>query len=214
MANSNSPFGLKPVRHMLGLPMNGAVQPMYIPAGYATALFIGDPVVKMATGSNTARVFAPGAGEFQIGTLPEINKATAGDNNPITGVIVAFAADPTNLNLVHRPASTERIAFVNVDPFTVFEIQADGAIPAADIGLNAVLIYTQSGSTVTGLSGVELDTTSDVPAADASNQLIILKAVNRVDNDTTITRAKVEVRISLHTEGMGLTAAGDGQLGI
>jgi hypothetical protein len=214
MANVDSPFGLKPVRHMLGLPLNGAVKPYYIPSGYGTALYIGDPVVKVAGGSNTARLQAPGVGEFAIGTLPEINKAAAGDANPITGVIVGFAADPNNLGRIYNPASTERIAWVCDDPFVVFEIQADGAIPAASVGLNAVLIYTHGGSTVTGLSGVELDTTSDVPAADASNQLIILRAVNRVDNDTTLTHAKVEVRISLHTEGMGLTAAGDGQLGI
>jgi len=198
MANSNSPFGLKPVRHLLGLPMNGSVQPMFIPSTYATALFIGDPVLKTANGSNAARVFAPGAGEFQIGTLPEINKCAAGATNRITGVIVAFAADPTNLNLVYRPASTERIAWVCVDPFVVFEVQADGAIPAADMGLNANLIFTQSGSTTTGLSGVELN--SATQAADATFQLMIQKAVNRVDNDTTITRAKVEVLINLHTE--------------
>jgi len=202
MANSNSPFGLKPVRHLLGLPMNGAVQPMFIPSTYATALFIGDPVVKMATGSNTARVFAPGAGEFQIGTLPEINKCTAAATNKITGVIVAFAALPNDLTKQYNPASTERIAFVCVDPFVVFEIQADGAIPAANIGLNANLIFTQAGSTFTGLSGVELDTSA--PAVTATFQLNILKAVNRVDNDTTLTRCKVEVRINLPTE-MGIS---------
>jgi hypothetical protein len=199
MPNSNSPFGLKPVRHLLGLPMNGAVQPMFIPAGYATALFIGDPVVKTTGGSNTALVKAPGLGEFAIGTLPEINKATAaGTTNRLTGVIVAFAANPDNLQLVHRPASTERLAFVCVDPFVVFEIQADGAVAAADMGNNAQLIFTQAGSTFTGLSGVELDSTT--LAATATHQLKVLKAVNRVDNDTTITRAKVEVLINLHTE--------------
>lgn len=201
MANSNSPFGLKPVRHLLGLPMNGAVQPFYVPAGYATALFIGDPVLKTANGSNAARIVVPGAGEFQPGTLPEINKTAAAGGvtaGRITGVIVAFAADPTNLNLVYRPASTERVAFVNVDPWTVYEIQADGAIPAADMGLNADLIFTQAGSIFTGLSGVELN--SATQATTATFQMNILKAVNRVDNDTTITRAKVEVRINLHTE--------------
>lgn len=217
MANVDSPFGLKPVRHMLGLPLNGAVKPYYIPASYATALFIGDPVVKTGT-ANTARVQAPGVGEFQIGTLPEINRTTVGDttNNAsrITGVIVAFAPDPDGLGRIHRPASTERIAFVCDDPFVVFEIQADGAIPATSIGLNAVTIATHSGSTVTGLSGIELDTTSTAPSADASNQLIILRAVNRVDNDTTLIHAKVEVRINTHTEGMGCTTATDGQLGI
>lgn len=209
MANADTPFGLKPIRHLLGLPLNGAVKPYYIPASYGTALYIGDPVIKTGT-SNTARVQAPGVGEFQIGTLPEINKATAGDGNRITGVIVGFAPDPNNLGRIYNPASTERIAFVCDDPFVIFEIQADGAIPAASIGLNAVLIYTHSGSTVTGLSGVELDTTSDVPAADASNQLLILRAVNRVDNDTTLTWAKVEVLINQHTENQGTV----GTLGI
>lgn len=213
MANADTPFGLKPVRHMLGLPLNGAVHPYYVPASYATALFIGDPVVKTGT-ANTAVVKAPGIGSFGIGTLPEINRSTIGDGGRITGVIVGFAPDPDGLGRIHRPASTERIAYVCDDPFVVFEIQADGAIPATSIGLNAVLIATHSGSATTGLSGIELDTTSDVPAATATNQLIILRAVNREDNDTTSTWAKVEVRISLHTEGMGVTGATDGQLGI
>lgn len=210
MANADTPFGLRPVRHLMGLPVNMATVPCYIDSGYGTALFIGDPVIRVAAGSNAAGEKAPGAGAFNIGTLPNIEKATAGDGNRISGVIVGFAPLPTNLEAKHNPASTERIAYVNMDPFTVYEIQADGAIPAASIGLNAVLIYTHSGSTVTGLSGVELDTTSDAPAADASNQLLILRAVNREDNDTTLTHAKVEVLINQHTENQGTV----GTLGI
>lgn len=210
MANADTPFGLRPIRHRSGAPYNGAATPMYIAAGYGTALFIGDPVIKVAGGSNTAAVTVPSVGSFAIGTLPNIEKAAAGDGNRITGVIVGFAADPANLDRKHNPASTERVALVCDDPDVVFEIQADGAIPAASIGLNAVLIYTHSGSTTTGLSGVELDTTSDVPAADASNQLLILRAVNREDNDTTLTHAKVEVLINQHTESQGTV----GTLGI
>lgn len=217
MANIDSPFGLKPVRHRNGAPYNGAVTPYFIPSTYATALFVGDPVVKTGT-SNTAAVEVPGAGSFGIGTMPEINKTAAGDvdgnTKRITGVIVGFAALPGDLNKNYNPASTERVAFVADDPDLVFEIQADGAIPAASMGLNAVLIYTHSGSTTTGLSGAELDTTSDVPAADASNQLTIVSAVNRLDNDTTLTHAKVLVTINAHTEATGYTAAGDGTLGI
>lgn len=198
MPNSNSPFGLRPVRHLLGLPFNGSVQPMYLAAGTAGAVFIGDPVVKTTSGSNTARVQAPGVGEFQIGTLPDIILATAASGR-ITGVVVGFAAAPDNLGLIYRPTLTERIAFVCCDPFVVFEIQADGAVPAALMGVNANIVYTQAGSTVTGLSGAELNTATP-PAADAGMQLMLLKAVNRVDNDTTLTRAKVEVLINLHTE--------------
>ena len=210
MANVDTPFGLRPVRHRNGAPYNGAANPMYIASTYATALYIGDPVIKVAGGSNSANVKAPGAGAFNIGTLPSIEKATAGDGNRITGVIVGFAADPDGLETQYNPASTERVAYVCDDPDVIFEIQADGAIPAASIGLNAVLIYTHSGSTTTGLSGAELDTTSDAPAADASNQLLIMRAVNREDNDTTLTHAKVEVLINQHTENQGTV----GTLGI
>lgn len=214
MANPDTPFGLRPIRHRNGAPYNGAANPYYIPASYGTALFIGDAVLKTGT-SNTAEVTVPGAGKFAIGTLPEINAATVGDANWITGVIVAFSADPTGLENKHNPASTERVAWVCDDPDVIYEIQADGAIPAASVSLNGVLIATHSGSTATGLSGMELDTTSDAPAADASNQLLIMRAVNREDNDTTLTHAKVEVLISLHTEAHGTTVATtDGILGI
>ena len=202
MANADTPFGLRPVRHRNGAAYNGAVNHYYLPSTYAVAMFIGDPVIKTGT-SNTAFVSAAGVGDFAIGTLPEINKATAGDTNRITGVIVGFAPLPANLTQQYNPASTERVALVCDDPDVIFQIQADGAIPAASIGLNAVLIYTHSGSTTSGLSGVELDTTSDAPAADASNQLLILRAANVSDNDTTLTHAKVEVLINQHTENQG-----------
>jgi len=197
MANSDTPFGLRPVMHRNGAPYNGAAKPYYIPATYATALFIGDPVVKTGT-SNTAAVSAPGAGRFPPGTLPEINKATAGDGNAITGVIVGFAGDADDP--VYNVASTERVALVCDDPDIVFEIQADGSIAAAQVGLNAVVIYTNAGSTATGQSGVELDTTSDAPAADASNQLTIQGVVNREDNEAGSDFTKVLVKINNHTE--------------
>lgn len=217
MANIDSPFGLRPIRYRGGAPYNGAVNPYYVFSTYATALFIGDPVTKVGT-SNTAAVEVPGGGSFGIGTLPSIEKTAAGDvdgdTKRPTGVIVGFSPLPSNLENKHNPASTERVAYVADDPNLEFEIQADGAVPAASMGLNAVFIYTHSGSTTTGLSGAELDTTSDVPAADASNQMLILRAVNRVDNDTTITHAKVIVALNCHTESANNVTAGTGSLGI
>ncbi len=208
MANVDSPFGLKPVRHKSGAPYNGAANPYWIDADYGTALFIGDPVIKVAGGSNDAVVKVPGQGDFAIGTLPSIEKATAGDTNRITGVIVGFSPLPNDLTKQYNPASTERVALVCDDPDMVFEIQADGAIPAANMGLNAAVVYTHSGNTTTGLSGAELNSATD--AADASQQLLILRAVNRVDNDTTLTHCKVEVLINQHTQSVGTV----GTLGI
>lgn len=200
MANVDNSFGLRPVRHENGAPYNGSCNP-YLISATGSALFVGDPVVITGT-ANTAEVSAPGAGTFPPGTLPVIDKATAGDGNAVTGVITAFAANPDGLSTLHVAASTSgRIAFVADDPDVLFEIQADGTIAATQIGLNAVLIYTNSGSTVTGLSGVELDTTSDPPAADPSNQLTIRAIQNRADNELATANPVLLVSINNHTFG-------------
>ena len=212
MANVDSPMGLRPIRHRNGAPYNGAVNPYYKASGYGTAVFVGDAVIK-AGSSNTAEVKLVGAGVHAIGTLPDINRATVGDGNRVSGVVVGFGPDPDNMTRVHSPASTEALVWVCDDPDIVFEIQADGAVPAASVGLNAVLIDTHSGSTSTGRSGTELDTTSDAPAADASNQMMIMRQVNRPDNEPNLIHNKIEVLISNHTEAHGSTAAGDGILG-
>lgn len=195
MANSNTPKGLVPIKN------NGGeleVNYYYIPSSYGTALFIGDPVVKTGT-SNTANVVA-GQREFAAGSLPEINKATAGDNNPITGVVVGFLSDFDNTTLNYNPASTERIAVVADNPDQRFEIQeetAGTALAATSVGLNANVVYAESGSTATGISGAELDTSN--PASTATFQLKILRLVDRADNAIG-QHAKWEVKINRHSD--------------
>lgn len=199
MPNDNTPFGLRPIRHRNGAPYNGAVRHYYVPASYATALFIGDPVIKTGT-SNTTEVSAPGAGRFQIGALPEINRAAAGTTNRVTGVIVGFAPSPTNLGLLHNPASTERIVYVCDDPDVVFEMQSDGSIPATAVGLNAVFIYTVAGSAITGRSGAQIDSgTTTAPATTVGFQMTLQRMINRDDNEIGAF-SKWEVKLNNHTE--------------
>jgi hypothetical protein len=199
MPNVDAPFGLRPIRHKSGAAYNGSFNPYFVPSTYATALFIGDPVIKTGT-SNTAIVTAAAAGKFGIGTLPEINKAAAGTTNRVTGVIVGFAPDPDNLGRIHNPASTARVVYVCDDPDVVFEIQADGTIAAAQVGLNACFIYTNAGSTVTGRSGAELDTTSAVPATTVGFQMQIQRVLNQEDNEAASDFTICEVRLNTHTE--------------
>jgi hypothetical protein len=202
MANLDAAFGLKPLRMRDGSPFVGAVNKYVAKSTYATALFVGDPVVRVAGGSNTTVV--QGLTEtHEIGALPEIEKATAGDANVITGVIVGFEAT-TDRDLISGTASTERVVLVADDPDVVFEIQADGSVAAADIGLNANLIFTNAGSTTTGLSGVELDTTCDAPAADASNQLrIVGVSKDPENNELGSANVNLEVVINQHSEAPG-----------
>lgn len=211
MANADTPHGLTPIfpSGVGGAPSNGALVKMYLPADYATAVFIGDPVIKVAAGSNDVVVNTIG-GSYQIGTLPEVNVVAVGDTNQITGVIVGFEATNRDSS-VHGLASTVRVVLVNVDPFQEYLIQADGAVPPLSVGLNAVLIATHAGNTTSGISGMELDTTSDAPEANASNQLLIMRLYNAPDNETNATHNEVVVRISIHTD---LIAASTGVLGI
>jgi len=193
MANVDSPFGLKPVN-------STRLKRCYLSTGESNDLFVGDAV--QLAGSADAK-----------GKAPTVTKATAGDGNHIYGVITAFDFDPDNLTRQYRVASTARYCSVNIDPTTIYQIQDDGAaaLDADAVGLNAVLIFTHSGSTVTGLSGMELDTNSDAPAADASNQLTILGLSNIENNDLGV-HAIWDVLINLHT--LKATGDGDGSLGV
>ncbi len=213
MANADTPFGFRPIRHRNGAPYNGAANPYFIPSTYSGGnMFIGDAVLITGT-SNTAAVAVPGGGSFGIGTLPEINIAAAGPGVRISGVIVGFAADPTALENQYRLDDTERVAFVCDDPDIVFEIQCDSATAPAATNVGAAFnLLLGTGSTTTGLSATELDVSEE--STDPQDQLILLRFVNREDNDATLVHAKAEVVISTHTLIPEGATANDGLQGI
>lgn len=178
MANSNSPFGLRPVRRMDGNSYAGMVRPYYVPATYNTSLFVGDPVIIVGD-SNDNEILG-----FPPGSLSEVNLATAGDGNAITGVIVGFD-NVTRDSLNYGLASTERIVQVVDYNGVVFQIRDDGTgTPSVDwVGWNAVL-KSGTGNAATGLSGWTMDGGgTDGPDADASNQLYIYALAPIIDNE-------------------------------
>jgi len=194
MANTDAPLGLVPKRHINGAPYNGAMNAYYVPSDYAVALFVGDAVIITGTSNDTAYLGnAPG-------TLAEVNKATAAGGNYLSGVIVGFNPLADDLTKTYNAASTERIVYVADDPDLIFEIQEDSAgtaLAATSVGLNADLVFTHSGSTVTGKSGMELDRST--AATTNTLQLKIKNLANRVNNDIGDS-AKWEVSINLHTQ--------------
>jgi len=186
MANTNAPNGLTPIKHLNGSPWNGQVNYYKIPAADGTATFVGDLVKNYGTAT------ADG--------IPQVIRAAAADA-VLTGVIVAFEPDPTNLSSVHRTASTLRGCYVADSPDTIFEIQEDavgGTIALADMGKNADVVAT-AGDTTTGKSGMVLDS-SDVKAATA--QLRILRTVQREGNTAASAYCRFEVLINEHTYKM------------
>ena len=88
----------------------------------------------------------------------------------------------SDLAVHYVEASTRRIVHVAMDPNLIFEVQEDstgGSIAVASIGLNTDVVVG-SGSTTTGISGMELDS-SDV-ATNSNGQLKLLQLAPREDN--------------------------------
>lgn len=194
MANVTTGYGLQ-----LYGTKNGKqprIRPYYIPSSYATALYVGSPVVKTGT-SNTASAFG-----FKIGQLPEINHA--GTTGAITGVITSFGIIPSSWDASpsYNTASTERVAMVCDDPEAIFEVRVNGSLAATDIGLNANISAASGGSTVTGNSTVELDLSSK--ATTSTLQLKILRLSDSYSvldtNDAAADGAQVYTVINNHTE--------------
>src|SRR3972149_8180445 len=134
MANTNAPFGLRPIRYVKGGHYMESVD-FYFATGATGVIRPGDPVVESGT-TNTSEVMG-----FAPGTLQTCTIALDGSGDPITGVCVAVM--PTNRDsLTYRETSTDRVIAVARGHDLIFEVQADAggtALAAVDIGLFAGL---------------------------------------------------------------------------
>lgn len=183
MANSDTPFGLRPVRYISGRPYTGAVNMYSTAAGDGTAIFIGDPVILSGTSQTIG-------GHI----YKDVDQAATG--NVMVGVVVGVLP-VTQDSLVYRAASTQRILLVADDPELLFEIQevsGGTALTANDAGLNANIVVG-SGSTGNGMSGVELNNATEATTNTLDVQIVDF--VNRVDNEIG-EHAKWLVRINRH----------------
>jgi len=192
MANKDASFGLKPVRMMGGSPYSGGQSRYRIAANYGTSIFQGDLVMQVTGG--TVEIHADG------GTVP------------LVGVFNGcMYTDPTTSEQVfsnYYPASTNAsdiIAFIHDDPNTVFEIQADDTFPVADLFGNFDIVYTNSGSTYTGISGAELDVTTG-----ATSTNLPLKAIDisQDPDNSDVASANTNVLVVIQNHISGVKGAG------
>ena len=188
MANKDAAFGMRPVKMIGGAPYTGGQSRYRIAANYDTAIFQGDMVMQVTGGG--VEVHADG------GTVP------------IVGVFNGCSyTDPTTSEQVFSnfyPASTNAsdiIAFIIDDPNVVFEVQSDDTFPVADLFGNFDIVDTNSGSTTTGISGMELDLSTG-----ATTTTLPLKAIDisqDPDNsDVSTSNTNVLVVIQNHIAGV------------
>lgn len=192
MANANTPRGLVPYRYTSGAPYNGASNIYYVPSTYATALYNGQPLV--ATGASDAngipvlQTATAGGGAYTIG--PMVGIVNGGDP------IVAVTRDLP----IYHPASTSQYILVADDPNLLFWIQEDsvgGAIAMATAGTKNADLVAGSGSTATGWSGWQLD--SSTIQTTNTLQLRLVQGLQEPDNVMGSSYAKWLVKINLHS---------------
>ena len=168
MANADAPGGFRAIGQLDGSPYNGATIKCVILGADTTDTFVGDAV-------------DIGGDSDALGLYPSIVQHAAGGN--VFGVISSFDAEPTNLELQYALGSQTTDRLCNVVPAldNVFEIQDDGdsgTFEAGDVG-QAFDIVVGSGSTVTGMSGMEADT-DNIGTGDTC---VILGITNAPDNE-------------------------------
>lgn len=204
MANVNRPQGLRLIRNFMNGDTTGVINMYFQPASDATATAVGD-IVKLtgAVGQPTNQAVLPNFG--LPNALKIVTRITATTDVPV-GVVVGFLADPTNLqNSGYRPASTDRIVLVSDQPAQAYEVQADAATTSATIGFNASPnIGSNSANGGSGLSGMQLAISTQ--ATTSTLMLRIMDYVQRIDNDSTSTNAKLIVMFNVHQYLLAQTA--------
>lgn len=191
MANPNTPYGLQPVAYVWGAPYAGAMRVYYVPAANATALYYGDPVIGITNTSDgngvpVAEIGTAAGGAYNLGVFQGIA------NNAGQLTVPVLQNQPPYL-----PASTAAYIYVVDDPFVLFKAQEDGiggAMVSGVSGQNVDLI-AGTGSTVTGFSGWQLD--SSTVAVTATLQMRIIQLLQETDNAIGLS-AKWLVKFNLH----------------
>ena len=154
MANKDAAFGLRPMGKVGQNRDNQGLSEYDISAS-ASAIYFNDPVEILAAGT----IGVAAASDALLGSLGGVFFTDASTSKP------TFAN-----HLEASNTATDIKGFVSDDPYERFEIQADGATAAADVGLNADIVYA-AGSSPDYVSKVELQT-SDQKTGTAQLRII------------------------------------------
>ena len=176
MASTNAPSGLR-----TAYSPSGTIREMAgtIITGYASDIFTGQPV-KMGTNGT---IEAAAAGDAFIGVFAGCQYLPTGAQRPVIS-----PSWPANTG------ATEIVAYYTMDPYLVYEIQADGSISQAEVGQQAN--FTNAGSS-NGL-GYSTATIDAATASSGNYQLRIIGIANGIDNASGAAYTVVQVQIANH----------------
>jgi len=154
MSKTATPYGLKPVNEIGGLPYAGSTRQIKIASGYASNIFYGQVVSIVAAGTiEVVTTNGDNSTQFPAGTIGVFVGCTY--TNPSTNQLTFAQYFPTGT------VASDAMAYVVDDYNTLFQVQAAGSLAQTVLGSNAILNAVQStstGSTTTGNSNTALST--------------------------------------------------------
>ena len=183
MANIDSAFGLIPIAKVGQNPNNGGLTQYSIADNQSTAIFTGDPVKYKADGT--------------------VEVATASD--AFCGVFRGcFYTDPSTSKPTWRPyfpaslSPGDAVGFIVDDPLQSFIAQQDSVgnnLVAANLNENCNLVFG-AGNTTTGVSGVEIDSSSKNTTA--THQVRLISFWDTPSNSATANNSVIVIKINNH----------------
>ena len=185
MANQDAPFGLRPIKTSTSSQRQNRYR---IASGYNTGIFQGDLVT--------------------VNTNGTITRVPAGNTDLILGVFNGCMYVDPNGNQIfsnYWPANaTGTDIFANVvdDPNATFEVQADAAMPVADLFGNFDIVDATAGSTVSGNSRTELDVGTGATTAGLALKAIDISQ-DPENDDVSSANTNVIVKINNHLFSAG-----------
>ena len=187
MANKDAAFGLKAIGKV-GQNRDNQGLSEYDIAASATAIYQGDPVEMLATGT----IGVAAAGDVLLGSLNGVFYTDASTSKPTWANHLAASNTATDI-----------VGFVSDDPYERFEVQSNnaGASAQTDVGNNADIAYA-AGSSPNYISKVELD---DASLAATTAQLKIV-GVSKDPDNSDLTAANVNWVVTINEHFLKQTA--------
>ena len=186
MANSNAPFGFRPIRELSGAAYNGKFEYCFVPAAVASNIFSGDLVILLTGGSDSVYGYPS--------VTPSVTPATDVLLGACVGVDPALGGQTPNLNISYHPASTAGYIMVSTDPNLIYEAQFSAAFAAANLGKNANHLNA-AGNVAQGTSGYTINTTG---VAVTATLALRLKSMSTRTNNVIGNFTIVECMINRH----------------
>lgn len=207
-SNANIPNGLVPFQRLDGAVWRDSLRRYYVPAANTNALFIGDPVVKIAASAN-------------VNGLNGVDLAAAGTADRITGVVCGFAGTcaagaGVTPNLLtggigvgpfYRPASTalDYYVMVNDDPEAEWVIQADNNYGGTGIAVTFSAAAAITGTGLPATAGTPVAFGNSTASSDLPSPLVAYQTYYVLPGSTS-----TSITIAATPGGPALVMAGAG----